>query len=339
MPKASSPGHTRTSPASPRLPVVLITNTVPRATLAPLAGIARVVMGPRNGNLMPRARVLRLAPKLAAIISQGELTVDRALLERAPQLRIVASASVGVDKLDLRLMESMGIFATNAPDYFVEATADFTLGLILALLRRIPEADRYARAGRWRSFQPGVWDGTLLRGKTLGLVGYGAIGRAVARRATGFGMQVLHYQRTPTRDPGYRSLDELLAHADIVSLHTPLNADSHALIDAPRLKRMKRGSFLINASRGQVVHEPSLVAALRSGHLGGAALDVFAEEPSIPGALRRHRRTVLTPHIGGGTSESRHHARLTCVQNVALVLAGRRPDNLQNNPLATVRRA
>ncbi|MCW5549277.1 MAG: D-glycerate dehydrogenase [Opitutaceae bacterium] len=323
--------------ASP-LPLVLVTATVPRACLAPLKKIARIVTCSGGGNTPLRAEVLRLAPKLSAIISQGELQVDAELLARAPGLRIVASASVGVDKLDLGLMARHGVYATNAPDYFVEATADFTLGMIIALLRRLPKADRYVRAGQWRSFQPGAWDGRLLRDKTLGLVGYGAIGRAVARRAAGFGLKVIHYQRTRTAAPGYTPLNSLLARADIVSLHVPLNQDSRGMIGAAQLRKMKRGACLVNISRGPVLDEAALIKALASGRLSGAALDVFADEPRVPLALRRRDNVVLTPHMGGGTRESREQSCLTCARNVALVLAGRRPDNLQNLPISSALR-
>lgn len=289
-------------------------------------------MGPGGGDTLPREEVLRHAPRLSAIICRGELQVDAELLERAPNLRIVASASVGVDKLDLPRMEERGVFATNAPDYFVEATADYTMGAILSLLRRLPEADRYVRAGRWRSFQPGAWDGALLRGKVLGLIGFGAIGRAVARRAEGFGLTVIHYRRTESSDPGFTPLPELLARSDIVSLHVPLNGDSRTLMNAARIRRMKKGAYLINASRGPVVDEPALISALESGRLAGAALDVFADEPRVPQALRRLPNTLLTPHLGGGTIESRRHSSLTCATAVARVLSGRRPENLKNNP-------
>lgn len=313
-------------------PFVLLTSAVPRALLAPLAEKARVIQGPTQGDTMPRREVLKHAPRLAAIVSQGELTVDAELLDRAPLLRIVASASVGVDKLDLALMSARGVFASNAPDYFVEATADYTLGVMISLLRRLPEADRYVRSGRWRRFQPGAWDGVLLRGKVLGLVGYGAIGRAVARRATAFGLEVIHNRRSPSSEPGYTRLNRLLAKSDIVSLHIPLNADTVGFFDAGRLRRMKRGAFLINAARGPVVDESALIRALESGHLAGAALDVFAREPSVPTALLRRCNVVLTPHLGGGTHESRWHSRLTCIQNVTRVLDGLRPGNLVNHP-------
>ena len=316
-------------------PVVLITTALPRSQLSHLAGLARIVMGPPGGDTMPRARVLQMAPQLAGIISQGELTVDAELLDRAPSLRIVASASVGVDKLDLSLMAQRGVYATNAPTYFVEATADYTLGAILALMRRLTEADRYVRSGRWHRFQPGAWDGGLLKDKVLGIVGYGAIGRAVARRATGFGLKVIYYSRTPSKEPGYTPLNRLLSKADIVSLHVPLTVDTYGLMNSSRLDRMKRGAYLINTARGRVVDEAALIRVLNSGQLAGAALDVFAQEPQVPAALRRHNNVLLTPHLGGGTRESRLMAWSICLSNVARVLAGQYPTPLQNEPIST----
>lgn len=315
------------------LPLVLITNAVPAAVLAPLEGIARVVQGPSGGDLMPRAEVLRLAPELAGIVNQTELKVDAELLERAPKLKVVANVAIGINNLDLPLMQRHGVYATNVPHAFVESTADYTLGALLALVRRIPESETYVRAGRWRSFQPGVWDGTLLDGKTLGLVGYGAIGQAVARRARGFGLRILFHQRTAVEHPEYRPLDRLLQESDVVSLHLPLNADSDRLITAARLAQMKRGTFFVNASRGRIVDEAALVAALQSGHLAGAALDVFENEPAVHPALPALRNVVLTPHIGGGTHESRYRARLHCVSDVARVLSGQRPLNALNAPI------
>jgi glyoxylate reductase len=321
--------------SSPSLPLVLITNAVPADVLAPLAGIARVVQGPSGGDLMSRAEVLRLAPGLAGIVNQTELKVDAELLERAPKLKVVANVAIGVNNLDLPLMQRHGVYATNVPHAFVESTADYTLGALLALVRRIPESEVYVRAGRWRSFQPGVWDGTLLDGKTLGLVGYGAIGQAVARRARGFGLRILFHQRTPLDHPEYRTLDRLLQESDVVSLHLPLNADSDRLVTAARLAQMKRGAFFVNASRGRIVDESALVAALQSGQLAGAALDVFENEPAVHPALPTLRNVVLTPHIGGGTRESRYRARLHCVSDVARVLSGQRPLNALNAPVGT----
>lgn len=316
------------NPAS--LPLVLITNTVPAEALAPLNGVARVVLGPAGGDLMPRAVVLRLAPELAGIVNQAELRVDQELLEQAPLLKIVANVSIGVDNLDLDLMQRYGVYATNVPHAFVEATADYTLGALLALGRRLHDADRYVRAGEWTSFQPGFWDGPLLDGKVLGLVGYGAIGRAVAQRARGFGLRVIYHQRTPVADPAYLPLGRLLEESDFVSLHLPLNQDSRGLITAQRLAQMKRGSYLINAARGRIVNEAALVAALQSGHLAGAALDVFEDEPRVHPALLGMRNVLLTPHLGGGTHESRHRARFHCINDVARVLTGQHPVSALN---------
>ncbi len=320
---------------SPSLPRVLITNAVPASALTPLAGVAQIIQGPANGDLMSRSEVLRLAPELAGIINQAELRVDEELLARAPRLRIVANLSIGVDNLDLARMRLAGVAATNSPVAFVESTADFTLGMILAAARRIHEADRYVRAGSWQGFQPGRWDGVLLNGRTIGIIGYGAIGRAVAQRARAFGLQVLHYRRNPSADPGYTPLDQLLAESDFVTLHLPLNQDSLQLINAPRLARMKAGAYLINASRGRVVDESALVAALQTGHLAGAALDVFENEPKVHPILPTLANVVLTPHMGGGTVASRQQARLACATDVARVLTGQRPLYPVNEPRQT----
>lgn len=313
-------------------PKVLITNSVPDEHLRPLEGVAEIIQGPGGGDIMPRSEVLELAPELRAVINQGELEVDAELLDRGRQLQIVANVSLGFDNLDRSLMASRGVWATNCPDTFTDATADCTLALLLALWRFIPAADRHVRAGEWNAFQPGRWDGVLLRDKVLGLVGYGSIGKAVAQRARAFGMRVIYHRRTPVQDPGYRALDDLLAEADVVSLHTPLNDESHHLMNAERLARMRPGSYLVNMARGKVVDEMALVAALDSGHLGGAALDVFEEEPTVQPALLEMDNVVLTPHIGGGTREGRVEARLLCASNVAAVLRGERPLTPVNEP-------
>ncbi|EIP99615.1 lactate dehydrogenase-like oxidoreductase [Opitutaceae bacterium TAV1] len=311
---------------------VLITNEVPSELLEPLTDLATVIQGPSGGDLMSRAEVLRLAPTLDAIINQAELRVDRELLEAAPRLQIVANVALGTDNLDLPAMAERGVWATNVQDAFVDSTADCTLGLILGVARRLVEADSYVRAGLWKSFQPGVWDGTTLAGKTLGIVGYGRIGQAVARRARAFGMNIVWCRSSASVDPEYRVLEYLLQESDFISLHLPLTAGTRHLLNAERLALMKKGAVLINMARGKVIDEKALAAALGEGRLGGAGLDVFEFEPEIHPDLLRSGKVILTPHLGGGTREARRAARLLCVRNVAAVLKGEKPSTPVNLP-------
>ena len=306
-------------------PTVLLTRTYPPDLVAALAAQARVVVPANAADSLGYDAVLAQGAALAAVINQGELRIDATLLDATPRLRIVANTAIGVNNLALDLMRARGVWGTNTPDAFVDATADCALGLIITLLRRIGEGERFVRAGRWNSFAPGTWDGALLRGKTLGLVGYGRIGQGVARRAEPFGLRVIHHTRSGRDAPGWRPLDTLLGEADIVSLHVPLNADSQGLIGAAQFARMKPGAWLVNLARGPVVDEPALIAALQSGHLGGAALDVFADEPRVPVVLRSMENVVLTPHIGGGSREGRRSAQELCVENVLRALRGERP--------------
>jgi len=306
-------------------PKVLITNTVPPSVLEPLAGLADVIMGPNTGDLMTREEVLRLAPEITAIINQAELRVDAGLLDVAKELKIVVNVALGTDNLDLPLMTSRGVWAANAPGTFVESTADCTFALLLAVTRRLVEADAYVRSGAWKSFQPGIWDGMELHGKTLGIVGFGKIGRAVARRAEGFGLRVLFFDPSAKDDPRFRELDELLPASNIVSLHIPLLPETHHIMNSLRFARMKAGGIFINMARGKTMDEAALVSALQSGHLAGAGLDVFEDEPVVHPALPTMKNVVLTPHIGGGTRESREATRRLACENVAAVLQGREP--------------
>jgi glyoxylate reductase len=304
---------------------VLVSSPYPADLIAKLAQAASVIAPPTGQPLIGYDQVRNHAARLSAIINQGELRVDSALIAEAPSLRIVASASIGVNNLALPAIRARRTWCTNTPGAFAEATADCTLGMMLMLMRRLGEAERFVRANRWQAFTPGSWDGLLLRGKTLGLIGYGRIGRAVERRACAFGMRVIHHTRTWSAEPGWRSREALLAEADVVSLHVPLNADSTAMIDANALARMKPGAWLINLSRGAVIDEPALISALESGRLSGAALDVFAHEPAVPEVLRKMENVVLTPHLGGGSQEGRREAQAQCVENVLRVLRGERP--------------
>jgi glyoxylate reductase len=312
---------------------VLITNEVPREVLAPLKGLAEVVLGPGRGELMPRAEILRLGGRLHAIINQAELTVDAELLTHCPHLRIVANVAAGTDNFDAALMARHGVWATNTPGVSCAAIADLTLALLLCLARRVVAADAFVRSGRWLAFAPGVWDGDLLAGRTLGIVGYGGSGRAVEVRARAFGMEVIHHRRSASGEPGFRSLDKLLAHSDYVTIHVPLTSETCGLMNRERFMQMKPGAFFLNLARGRVVVEADLVEALASGHLAGAALDVFEDEPRVHPGLLSMPNVVLTPHIAGGTHQTRLAARRLAVENVARVLRGGPPVTPVNHPV------
>lgn len=306
---------------------VLVTTFIDDEVLAPLAPDTRIIRGRERTKPLTRAEVLAQAPECAAILCQNELDIDRELLACAPRLRIVATATAGFDRMQAPAMIEVGVWGTNCPDAFAVATADHAMALLLALAKRVLPADAYIRSRQWPrdGWTPGRWDGITLEGRTLGIVGYGKIGRQVAQRAKAFDMRVIHCGSRSTREDGSTPLPELLAEADVISIHCPLTPGTRHLIDARAIARMKRGSILLNLSRGPVVDEQALVEALRNGRLGGAGLDVFEREPEVSEALLAMDNVVLTPHVGGGTRESKQAAWSLCAQNVRLVLDGGRP--------------
>lgn len=305
------------------LPRVFVTVNIPLEHLSPLAGLAEIVMPDNGVAAAPRAQVLEMISDCTAVLSQGELRVDAELFDAAPALKFVANAAMGIDNLDLAELRRRGIPASNTPAAFAESTADHTLGLMLDVTRRISESDRFVRTGKWaRGTEPLRWEGTLLGGKTLGIIGYGRIAKMVERRARAFDMEVIHTKSSPHDHPGFRSLDTLLAEADIVVALVPLTPETRQLIDAERLSKMKQGSFFINVARGKVMDEAAVVAALQSGHLAGAAFDVFEEEPIVNEALFAMDNVVLVPHIGGATKEQRRRGRLEASGEIARFLKG-----------------
>ena len=329
MPLASTLFLTRVAPGCDCLramkPKVLVTIGAPAECLSALDDVGDVEQWEAGGAAIPRAEVMKRASALSAILSQGELKIDLELLNAAPDLRIVANGSVGFDNFDLALMTERGVWATNAPDSYTDATADMTLALLLAHARSIPVHDRRIRDGCWTEMLVGPFDGMLLKGKVLGIVGFGRIGRAVAKRADAFGMEVLFYDRSAENDGRSRPLDDLLESSDIVTVHVPLTADTHHLFNTARFRRMKKGAIFINVARGPVVHEKALIDALQSGHLAGAGIDAFEDEPHVPDALRELDNVVLTPHLGGCTRESRQDSRLLAASNIAAILRGDAP--------------
>lgn len=255
----------------------------------------------------PRERLVEDAREATVLAPTYIDRVDAALVAALPRLRHVASYGVGVNHLDLDACSARGVLVTNTPGVVTEATADMAFGLLLATARRIAESDRLVRRGGWTGIDPAWMLGTEVNGKVLGVVGFGRIGQAVARRAAGFSMRVLYASPREILFDGaeHRSLDALLAESDFVSLHVPLTPGTRNLLDRRRILSMKPGAIVVNTARGGVLDEEALAEALSSGHLGGAGLDVFADEPRVPEALQRLENVVLTPHLGSGTRETR----------------------------------
>jgi glyoxylate reductase len=250
--------------------------------------------------------------------------VDDELLDAAgPQLRVVANYAVGIDNIDLEACRRRGLVVANTPDVLTEATAELTVALMLSLLRRVAEGDRLIRRGERWIWAPNLMLGQGLASLTLGLVGYGRIGRAVGRLAQAHGMRVVHTSRS-----GGLPLDELLATVDVVSLHLPLSDETRHLIDEAALARMKETAVLVNTSRGPIVDEEALVAALTQGTIAGAALDVFEHEPEVHPGLLGLENVVLVPHVGSATHETREAMGMLCVEALrAVLLEDRIPAN------------
>ena len=266
-------------------------------------------------------------PDVGALAVVAE-AVDRRALELLPNLRVVANYGAGYDLVDMDACRERGISVTNTPGVTAAATADLTIGLILAVRRRIAAGDRVVRSGRWGSgWADEPLKGDEVTGATLGIVGLGRIGRAVAQRARGFEMRVLYTRSTPDDDPVYRPLDELLRESDVVSLHVPLTDETRGFIDGHRLALMKDGACLVNTSRGLVVDEPALVAELVSGRLR-AGLDVFAAEPDVPPELFGLDNVVMTPHLGTATQATREAMTRVLVDNLLAAERGEQPPNL-----------
>jgi glyoxylate reductase len=262
--------------------------------------------------------------------------VNEELLRSAPKLRIVANVAVGFDNIDVPACTKHGVVATNTPGVLDETTADFAWTLLMAVARRLGEGEALARSGNWKGWDLDQLVGTDVYGKTLGIVGFGRIGRAIARRAAGFQMKVIYSDavRAPQEvEKGlkaeYCDFNALLAEADFVSVHVPLLAETRGLFDAPRFQRMKPTAFLINTSRGPVVNEAALVHALESGKIAGAALDVYENEPLIHPGLKRPN-VVLAPHLASASLETRTKMACIAAENVVAFFTGQHPPNVLN---------
>jgi glyoxylate reductase len=280
-----------------------------------------------------KAEILAGIRDASAVICTLNERFDGEALAAAPSLRVIANYAVGYNNIDVEAAKARGIVVTNTPDVLTNATADITWALILAGARRVVEGDQLVRQNRWTGWSPTQMLGIDLSGKTLGIIGMGRIGQAVARRATGFDMNILYWSRSERplqpANPAWQrvSFEELLRRSDFLSPHVPLTPETTHLINETALRLMKPTAFLINASRGPVVDEAALVAALREGRLAGAGLDVYEREPELQRGLRELPQVVLLPHLGSATTETRIKMGLMCVENVLAVLEGKPAPN------------
>ncbi len=311
--------------ASP--PLVIIAETIDPTAVATLrSGPCRVVEA-TGGEA-------ELAPHLAdawGIIVRSRVKVTSAFLEKAPRLQLVARAGVGVDNVDVPAATARGVKVVNVPAAATASVAELSVGLYLLLARNLFERVRATKAGEWKRGELGG----ELEGKTVGFVGYGRIAREIARRLGPFGVHTVAfdpYVKAPVDATELLSLDDLLARADVVSVHAALTPENHHLLNRDRLRRMKKGAYLVNVARGALVDEAALLEALDSGHLGGAALDVFETEPPKERRLLEHPRLVPTPHLGASTREAQERAGHQVVQEVLRALKGEPLQSLVNPP-------
>jgi glyoxylate reductase len=315
---------------------ILVARELPAEAMRILEGSGALEVHRRETPLTKEELMARLADK-EALVCQLTQKVDADVLAAGKKLKVVGNVAVGYDNVDVAAATVRGIAVTNTPGVLDDTTADFVWALLLAVARRVVEADGFARSGGYKGWDLMMFLGGDVHHKTLGIIGMGRIGRRVARRARGFSMEVLYHDvaRLPEakeRELGVRwaERDRLLHEADFVTLHVPLLEETRHLIGADELEWMKPTAFLINASRGPVVDEAALAEALRQKKIAGAALDVFEEEPRIHPGLVELSNVVLAPHIASASVETRTRMAVMAAENVAAVLAGRRPPNLVN---------
>jgi glyoxylate reductase len=336
VPRRARPERVRSGAVSGR-PRIFVTQPVAASAARRLEALGDVTWRGSAPSGITRAELLAGVREAAVLVCLINDVVDAEVLAAGPGLRLIASMAIIPASIDVAEATRRRVAVTVIPQIVTEATADLTFGLILAVSRRLVEADRRVRAGEFPAPQSPALEGRYVHGKTLGLVGAGRIGRAVARRARGFDMRLLYADPRPlppaeeaalglTRQP----LDRLLAGADVVSVHAASTPETFHLIGAAELARMKPTAYLVNTSRGPVVDERALAQALREGRIAGAALDVYEREPQVEPTLLRLPNVVLVPHIGSAVDELREAMANIVVDNVEAFLAGRRPPNCVN---------
>lgn len=315
---------------------ILVTRQIPEAGLEILKkNFKNVIVNTKDRNLTYN-ELIKKVRGVDAILCLLNDRIDAKVIANMDKCKVISNYAVGFNNIDIEEATKRGIIVTNTPGVLTDATADLTWALILAVTRRIVEADRFVRKGKFKGWAPMLLLGSELAGKTLGIIGAGRIGTAVGLRAKGFKMKVLYFNpnKNETLEEGVGakkvSLETLLKNSDIVTIHVPLNPKTKHLIGAKELKLMKKGAYLINTSRGEVVDEKALIKALKTGKLAGAGLDVFEHEPFVPKELIELDNVVLTPHIGSATVEARTKMAIVAAENIVKVLSGKIPANVVN---------
>jgi lactate dehydrogenase-like 2-hydroxyacid dehydrogenase len=315
---------------------VLVTREVFDETLEYLAQHCAVESNQEDAVYAPEELARRVADKDGVMCCLTD-RVDAALLAAGPRLKVVANIAVGYNNIDLAACSARGVLATNTPGVLDDSTADLAWALMLATARRITEVESYIRGGEWTGWRLKQWLGVDVHHATLGIIGMGRIGQAIARRAAGFDMKVIYSNRKRVApeieqrlNAEYASKDDLLARADFVVLQMPYSAETHHLIGAAQLKMMKPTAILINSTRGGVVDDAALIEALKHGTLRGAGLDVFENEPKLNPEFLTLKNVVLAPHIGSSTQATRRAMAMTAAKNLVAALSGGTPPNLLN---------
>lgn len=325
-------------------PRVYITRDIPERGLNLIKKHFEAEMWPEYAP-PPKNVIMDKAKNVDALVSLLSDKIDAEVFDVAPKLRIVSQIAVGFDNINISEATKRGIYVTNTPEVLTDTTADFAWALLMALARRVVEADKYVRTGQWKvAWHPSMLQGRDVYGATIGVVGAGRIGYAVAKRAKGFDMRILFYDVIPRpemeKDLGAKKvdLDTLFKESDFVSIHVPLMKETHHLVNAERLKLMKKTAFLINNSRGPVVDEKALYEALKKGQIAGAGLDVFEQEPTpIDNPLLKLDNMVVAPHISSASYETRSRMSEMVAENLIAFFEGKKPPNLVNPDVLKVR--
>lgn len=325
---------------------ILVTRKIPGKAFEKLLNSGNEVIVAQFDRVLSPQEIIEMGRETEAVLT---LLTDRwtgEMMDEFPKLKIISNYAVGFDNIDIKAATERGIVITNTPSNEVnESVAEFTWAMIFTLAKQTIAADAFAKKGLYKGWQPNIFLGHNLTGKTLGIVGLGRIGTMVALRAQGFEMKVLYNERTRNQETEkqlemeYRELDQLLSESDFVSLHVPLVDETRHLINAEKLSKMKQGSYLVNTARGGVVDEQALAQALKSGKLAGAALDVHENEPAMNPELMQMENVILTPHIASATVEVREKMTEQAVEAILKVLSGEMPENIVNKEVWPLARA